>query len=270
MCFWITTTNASWGSQPQMIEIERLQAQVRRLPLLFRDVELKHIGLVGVDVLLETDLTGQGNWDFSVDDSSARKSGAFKLHNLDIDKIRIENLSFAFRKGKTGSETRFKLASLDVARQGADDALTLNLRADYNGQPVELSGEVGLIRRLFAYERFPLKLSGKFSNAAVKIEGAIDDVLDLHGIDLMAYASGTNLAALGRGMGIKLPKTSAFDVTGHLNSRTVISASINSKPRTKKRKFREIFISTMAHRPMRPLIFSFKTSTWAVFSKKPE
>jgi uncharacterized protein involved in outer membrane biogenesis len=27
--------NVSWGSQPQMIEIERLQAQVRLLPLLF-------------------------------------------------------------------------------------------------------------------------------------------------------------------------------------------------------------------------------------------
>jgi uncharacterized protein involved in outer membrane biogenesis len=212
----VTFANASWGSQPQMVKIERLQAQVRLLPLLFKDVELKHIGLAGVDVLFETDSNGQGNWDFTGGDKSGKSFGAFEPIKIDIDSIRIENLHLAFRKGKTGSKSRFKLASLDVARQGVDDALTLNLRADYNGQPVELSGEVGLIRRLFANERFQLKLSGKFSNAAVKIDGAIDDVLDLQGIDLMAHASGTNLAALGRGMGIKLPKTSAFNVTGHL------------------------------------------------------
>ncbi len=31
----VALANVSWGSQPQMIEIERLQAQVRLLPLLF-------------------------------------------------------------------------------------------------------------------------------------------------------------------------------------------------------------------------------------------
>jgi uncharacterized protein involved in outer membrane biogenesis len=164
----VTFTNASWGSQPQMVKIEKLQAQVRLLPLLFKDVELKHIGLAGVDVLLETDSNGQGNWDFTAGDKSEKSFGAFEPIKIDIDSIRIENL------------------------------------------------HLGLIRRLFANERFPLKLSGKFSNAAVKIDGAIDDVLDLHGIALTAHASGTNLAALGRGMGIKLPKTSAFNVTGHL------------------------------------------------------
>ncbi len=212
----VTFANASWGSQPHMIKIEKLQAQVRLLPLLFKDVELTHIGLAGVDVYFETDSNGQGNWDFTGGDKSGKSFGAFEPIKIDIDSIRIENLSLAFRKGKTGSESRFKLASLDVTRQGTDDALMLKLRADYNGQPVELSGEVGLIRRLFANERFPLQLSGKFSNAAIKIDGAIDDVLDLQGIDLKARASGTNLAALGRGMGIKLPKTSAFNVTGHL------------------------------------------------------
>ncbi|MEX1348141.1 MAG: AsmA-like C-terminal region-containing protein, partial [Desulfobacterales bacterium] len=44
----------------------------------------------------------------------------------------------------------------------------------------------------------------------------IDDVLDLRGIDLKVHASGTDLAALGLDKSIRLPKTSAFDVTGHL------------------------------------------------------
>ena len=90
------------------------------------------------------------------------------------------------------------------------------MRADYNGQPVTLSGETGRIRDLLAHQSFPLKLSGMVSNATVKIDGAIDDVLNLKGIDLKAQASGKNLAKLELIKNIRLPETSAFDITGHL------------------------------------------------------
>ena len=212
----VTFANASWGSQPQMIKIKLVQAQVRLLPLLFKDLELKHIGFVGVDVLLETDKTGRGNWDFGAEDSSDEKTGAFKLHNIDIDKIRIENLALTFRDGETGLAKQLTLASLEVARQGAIDTLALDLKADYNGQQLTLAGKIGLIHFLLAHERFPLELAGKFSNAAVNIDGAINDVLSLQGIDLQARVSGTNLAELKLGIGPKLPRTNGFDLTGHL------------------------------------------------------
>jgi uncharacterized protein involved in outer membrane biogenesis len=217
----VTFANASWGSQPQMIKVEKLQAQVRLLPLLYREVQLKRIGLAGVDVLLETDPNGQGNWDLIAADSSARKAGTFKPKDIEIDNIRVEKLQLIFREGKTGSAKRFTLASLDLAKSEAEDELTLDLKADYNGQPVTLSGKTGLIRYLFAQHRFPLNLSGTFSNASVKIAGAIDDILNLQGIDLKANVSGTDLAALGLDKNIRLPKTDLFDVTGHLRGSSV-------------------------------------------------
>jgi len=212
----VTFANAPWGSQPQMIKVEKLQAQVRLLPLLFKDVKVKRIGLAGVDVLLETDPNGQGNWDFTTGDSSAGKAGAFKPKDIEIDNIRIEKFQLIFREGNTGSTQRYTLTSLDVARKETEDELTLELKADYNGQPVTLSGKTGLIRYLLAQQRFPLELAGTFSNAKVEIAGAIDDILNLQGIDLKAHASGTDLAALGLDKNIRLPKTSVFDVTGLL------------------------------------------------------
>ena len=212
----VTFANASWGSQPQMIKVEKLQAQVRLLPLLFKDVAVKRIGLAGVDVLLETDPNGQGNWDFITGDSSAGKAGIFKPKDIEVDNIHIEKFQLIFREGKTGPTRRLTLASLDVARSEAEDKLTLELKADYNGQPVTLSGKTGRIRYLLAQQRFPLELAGTFSNAKVEIAGAIDDILNLQGIDLKAHASGTDLAALGLDKNIRLPKTSVFDVTGLL------------------------------------------------------
>jgi hypothetical protein len=71
----VTFANAPWGSQPQMIKVEKLRAQVRLLPLLFRDVKVKHIGLAGVEVLIETDPNGQGNWDFIAADHGRGPTG---------------------------------------------------------------------------------------------------------------------------------------------------------------------------------------------------
>jgi uncharacterized protein involved in outer membrane biogenesis len=111
---------------------------------------------------------------------------------------------------------QFTLASLEMTRQGTEDALMLKLRADSNGQPLALSGKIGRIRRIFAHERFPLQLSGRLANAAVKINGAIDDILNLQGIGVEAQLTGKNLATLGLFLDTRLPKTKAFDVTGHL------------------------------------------------------
>ncbi|MEX1347113.1 MAG: AsmA family protein [Desulfobacterales bacterium] len=227
----VTFANASWGSRPEMIKIQQVQAQVRLLPLLSKDLALKHIGLIGVDVLLETDKTGRGNWDLSAEDSAAGKTGAFKFHNIDINKISIEKLNLRFHDGETGSAKRLALANLEVVRQGAVDSLALDLKADYNGQQLTLAGKIGLIHFLLAHERFPFELAGKFSNATVKINGAINDVLSLQGIDLQARISGTNLAELELGIGPRLPQTNAFDLTGHLkgSKEALVLEDLNGK-----------------------------------------
>ena len=212
----VSLRNAAWGSKPDMIKVGQLQAQARLLPLLLGDVELEHIGLSGVDLLLETDSTGQGNWDFASDHRSSEKSGGFKVPRVDVASIRIENLRFAFRNGMTGSETRGSLAELDVANQETLDSLSLNLHAAYNGQPLTLAGKIGRIAVLLAGQRFPLELSGQFSNAAFEIAGAIQDVLHLNGIDFKVRVSGKNLWELGLIKGNQFPKTEAFEVEGHL------------------------------------------------------
>jgi len=212
----ITFTNASWASQPKMLKIDELQAQVRLLPLLFRDVELRHIGLKGVDVVLETNPDGEGNWEFTADEGPAKKAGASKATEINIDNIRIENLNLTFHDGKTESAKRINLIDLRVTRQATADELTIDLRANYRGQPLTLSGKTGLVSEAMASKRFPLQLSGAFSDATIKLEGTVDDVPELKGIDVKVQTSGENLAKLKLTDNIQLPKTNAFDITGHL------------------------------------------------------
>lgn len=212
----IALANVSWGSQPQMIEIEKLQVQVRLLPLLQKEVEAKQIGLFGVKVLLETDANGQDNWDFPVADGATGSPGARKPVEIDVDRVTIENLHFTYNRQKTDSQTQFTLANLAMNRQETEDTLTLKLQADVNGQAVTLSGRSGGIRQLLAHNRFPLQLSGNLANAAIKMNGAIDDVLNLQGIELEAQLIGKNMATLAPFLDIRLPKTKAFEMIGDL------------------------------------------------------
>jgi uncharacterized protein involved in outer membrane biogenesis len=212
----ISFANAAWGSQPQMLKVDELRAQVRLLPLLVRNVALRHIALKGVDILLETNPDGQGNWDFPMGATSARSVVAFEPTEIDADDIRFENLDLTFRDGKTGSATQFNLADFKMAKQGTDDALAVNLKADYKGQRLILSGKTGLVEALLESRRFPLELSGTFADAAIKLQGAVDDAVKLEGIDLKIQTSGKNLAKLKLVNGIQLPETGAFDLKGQL------------------------------------------------------
>ncbi|MBL0715321.1 MAG: AsmA family protein [Desulfosarcina sp.] len=212
----VTFANASWGSQPQMIKVEKLQVQVRLLPLLLKKVELEHIGLAGVEVLLETDSKGKGNWEFRPKTRSEKSVGPSGPFQLDIDRIRIENFALVFRNGITESEKRLTIIRLDMARQGAGDTQTVDLRTEYNGQAVAITGTTGAIHKLSARQRFPLKLAGKLADASVTIDGAIDDILDLTGIDLELNGSGRDLSVIGPIIGAKLPATDNFALKGRL------------------------------------------------------
>jgi uncharacterized protein involved in outer membrane biogenesis len=212
----VTFANAAWGSQPQMIKIKKLEAKVRLIPLLFKHVVLKHIGLEDVDILLETDSNGQGNWEFTGGNRSEKGFGAFEPVQIEIDRIRIENLRLVFHSTKKGSVERFNVARLAAAKQKTGESQTLDLRTAYNGQPIALSGTIGQISSLYAHQRFPLQLSGKLADTTFKIDGAIDDALNLQGIDVQAQMAGKNLKALGHILDIQLPETKAFDITGHL------------------------------------------------------
>jgi uncharacterized protein involved in outer membrane biogenesis len=212
----LALANVSWGSQPQMIEIEKQQAQVRLLPLLFKNIKVEKIGLSGVKVLLETGPDAQDNWDLFAGNGSVENIGTFKPTAIDVDQVSIANLHFTFLSQKTGAKTQFALVSLAMSRQETDDVLMLNLKADYNGHLLTLSGKTGRVRHIFTHQRFPFQLSGSLANAEVKIQGEIEDILSLQGIGLDAQLTGKNFATLGPVLDVKLPETKTFGVTGHL------------------------------------------------------
>jgi uncharacterized protein involved in outer membrane biogenesis len=210
----VTFANAAWGSQPQMMTAEKLQVQVHLLPLLFGDAELEGIALIGMDVLLETDATGKGNWEFPAGDKSTKSF--WPVRELEVENVRVVKLNLTFHDGKTGSTTRFSLDSLEASRKPSSNELTIDLKGTANGQPLAVSGKIGLIRNLSAHKQLEVDLLGQVSGARITIAGVIGDVLKLDGIDLRIRAKGKEVAEVGPLTGQGLPELGNFNVSGHL------------------------------------------------------
>ncbi len=210
----VTLANAPWGSQPQMAHIGQLRVRIKVMPLLKGEVDITRIRLIDTDLLVETDVAGQVNWQFDHKADSRTGPG---MMSLAVRQLEIEQLALTLRSGETGSPAaHYRLDSLKLTRPVGTDSPSVALNGSSNQQPVVLSGQIGRLKDLFAGARYPVDLSGEVAGARLKLHGEIANVLTLEGFDLAIQASGTNLAILGTGIGVEIPQTDKFDMMGHL------------------------------------------------------
>ena len=210
----VTLANVPWGTQPQMAKVGELRVRIRVIPLLMKEIDITQIRLVDTELLLETDASGQANWQFTHTTGSRAGVG---MRGVAVKQLEVEQLDITLRNGKTGAPaTHYTLDHLELTRSAAADSLAVELQGSSNGQPVALSGQTGTLKDLFAGVRFPIALSGEVAGATVKLQGKIGNAVTLAGVDLTVQASGTDLATLATGIGVKIPATDTFDMTAQL------------------------------------------------------
>jgi uncharacterized protein involved in outer membrane biogenesis len=210
----VTLANAPWGSRPQMVHIGQLRVRIRLIPLLLRQIDVAEIRLIDTDLLLETDANGQANWQF--DHKAGRHPGG-GMRSLALKHLEIERLDVTLRSAKSGaSPAHYQLDRLDMRRSSASDSLAVELQGRFNAKNVELSGQTGPVRDLFAGTRFPLELSGDLAGATVRLHGELDNAMTLAGLNLTVETSGSDLATFGEGIGVRIPHTDSFEVRARL------------------------------------------------------
>ena len=210
----VTFANAPWGTQSPMVSVDELQVQVALLPLLKRQLVFKRLDLSGTTLFLETDAKGRGNWELQT--ASDPGTGTRSIHGVQLRLIHINDLNLNFSNGKSGWKTRFELASLAVERPPTEKQFDVELSGAWRGQPVVLSGSVGLLADAKAGDPFPIDLSGRVAGDNIALTGNIADLFNLTGLDLKLVAGGTNLAHLGSVVEAELPRTESYEVTARL------------------------------------------------------
>lgn len=193
----VTFANAPWGSQPDMVTLKRLEAEVALLPLLSSKVDVNRVVLIGLDLLAETDNQGRGNWQFGAADGKSaapadKPSGGGNLPL--VRKVHIKDLRVTYRDGRTGEQTRLTLPSLDLGADGIEAPLRIALKGDVNGEDFSAAGTIASIRQLTAGGEMPLDLKAQALGADMTVRGAIADPRVMTGLALTLSFKGSSIS----------------------------------------------------------------------------
>ncbi len=197
----VSLSNADWGSRPQMLTLERVEAKVGLIPLLFGTVDVRRFILEGVDLLLETDADGRANWTMAPSGTAAEAApapadgeggmGALPV----IREVVLKDVKLTYVDGVAGETQTIAIERLMAGADSADSPLSFELAVAYNGAPIEVGGTVGALAAAMAGDvPFPVEIEASAFDATATVNGSIARLHEAKGIDLTLGARVADLA----------------------------------------------------------------------------
>ncbi len=195
--------NASWGSRPDMLSIERLSAAIDLSALLHGVLRFEIMRLEKPVLLLERNAEGTGNWHFNKTASMASALGIVPKNRAQFPTL----IAFALHDGQltyraTSSDLRIDFHDLAIRSAGDDDKVSLTLEGAYNGIPTRLTATTDSYAVL-RNEAVPFGSEFSIVNTAgaIGFRGTMTEPLDFEGvrgrIDIDAKPLGAFLRVIG-------------------------------------------------------------------------
>jgi uncharacterized protein involved in outer membrane biogenesis len=221
----VSLANAAKGSRPEMVKIERVEAEVALLPLLKREVRVLRLTVSSPDILVERDGSGQGNWSFSPPPAAAAVTSSVAAKDsvpamrLSLREVRIKSGRLTWRDGRTGALSQLNLHKVAVQNdQTAAGQLAVQVVGNMGARMLDVGGSIGLPAG--AGKPWTLRLNVGFDGMVAKVEGAVAQPLAGHGVDLGLVVQGDELGKLaklaGLAQGEAPPALGPFKASGHL------------------------------------------------------
>ncbi len=164
--------NAPWGTRKDMLVVQHARFDIALWPLLQGRVHIASVSFDGVDLLLETDRNGVGNWAMGNEgDSGAPAPGGdgSTPTRLTLSSLALRNAKLAYRDGRSGSTQQVAVPKLDLELAGSAQALSATLES--GAQRWQLKGQIGSLADLALNQAdwpFDLQLAGDGVTAAAK------------------------------------------------------------------------------------------------------
>ena len=168
----VTFANAAWGSRPDMVRIDHLQADIGLLPLFTGEVKVSGLLIDGVDILLETDGKGQANWDFDhIAGGKAAAIGA-PAAALRIGRVGIDNARLRLRQD--GAEEVVQIDHLTAEADAFSAPIAVTTAGSWSDRRFDVSAVLGSLKDGLAGDKpFPLKVKAVLPGLVATANGAI-------------------------------------------------------------------------------------------------
>lgn len=166
----VSLSNPEWASRPDMATIDRLEARLALFPLLRGVVDLSLV-VDGPDVLLETDTSGEGNWQLAgppADAPAAEDDTGLAVRPF-IRKLDVTGARLVFLNGRSGDVLEL---SSDQIYVGADEgALAVRIDGAFNDIPLTLGGRIDDAEFMTNNDAAGITAEGRFGDIRLSLEG---------------------------------------------------------------------------------------------------
>ncbi|PHS70635.1 MAG: hypothetical protein COB23_02870 [Methylophaga sp.] len=210
-------SNAQWGSQAEMLSLDKFEVQVSLIPLLTGNIQINRVILIEPKILLETNKKGLGNWVFASHQSKGEKPEAeadTSLPPIVINQIQVKNATITYKDGVTGEENNLVIEKIVTESNSFDDPLSVIIKIAYNGTPIEVKGTLGSLKQLTGNDNYPVDLAIDVSDANIGIKGVIAKPMDGKGLDIDVSFNVDSLSKLSTLAGNNLPELGPVSFTG--------------------------------------------------------
>ncbi|WFL67657.1 AsmA family protein [Pantoea sp. X85] len=217
-----------------MVHLQRVEATIAPLSLLHQQVYLPWIKMQKPDARLVQTADKKNNWTFDLassqnsDANAAPSAWSFRLDNILFDQGQVRYRDAVNKADVTvtinplGKPVPYaQVAGGDDQQKGAGDfVFGWQANGTYNNQKLDGDGKIGGMLSLRSKTTpFPLQVDVRNGTTRVRIDGTLQDPLNLGGLDVRLRFAGDTLANLYGLTGVLLPDTPPYETDGHLIAR---------------------------------------------------
>ena len=213
--------NAKGGSGPEMFRADDVYFQFRIWPLLIGRLEIDAVRLYKVNVLLEKYRDGSANWQFPIDSPGAAAMKAATPESREefpvLRHLIIQDAKLVYRSPGQKEPVEVQVTKLEGRGGDLDSPVSLVMNGVYQKAPFSLDTKLGSFGALRAgTEPYPVNAKIKLGSVDATFDGTMTEPVRFRGLDGKISAKGQNLADLYKLMGLPLPESPPYRLTGRL------------------------------------------------------
>jgi len=206
-------SNATWSEHTQMASAAYIDFALSWRELFSGKIKLTHLELGRPTVLLEESEKKEGNW---ILNQASQQAGA-QSSPVVIDELTIRDGSVTATLPSFSADITAKIDSLQHD-QAEKYSIKIEGKGTYKSLAVTLSGQLGdLLDLTQENQAFPINLTFATDKTRLHAKGTLLNPLNLKGEKLDFSLQGKDLAELYPLLGIPIPPTSAYKLSGSLD-----------------------------------------------------
>lgn len=211
----VSLGNADWASQALMFEARRVEIQWVPWRLLLGQVAITSVELDRPVLNLERDADLRANWRFSDEPVTDPLPRRFP----DIGALWVEQGTFRLVEARRRTDLAVQVQSGEPTAPGRLPPLQVEGGGTYRDNPFVVEGRIGSPLHLVDADpdqRYWIDLEAEAGATRARASGGLHSVLQLQDFELDFAIAGADMAELYPLLGLAIPETAAYDLTGRL------------------------------------------------------